>query len=112
GGLLDREWALYERLREGVGKFVLVTYGNAGDRKALTRLGKNVSLVCNETGLTDDAYLREVPERVLKDLGDARKVVVKTNQMSGGDAALRITGTLRRAGLEVGLVARGGYLWS
>lgn len=112
GGLLEREWALYERLRESVGRFVLVTYGNAGDRKALARLGDRVSLVCNETGLTDDEYLAAIADRVLKELGDARRLIVKTNQMSGGDAALRITAAARRAGLEVGLVARGGYLWS
>lgn len=111
-GLLEREWVLYERQRHRFGRFVLVTYGGADDRDYLSRLGPGVALVCNERGLGTAEYLGAVPALVAAALGDARDVIVKTNQMSGGEAAVAITQALRRAGRTVGLVARGGYLWS
>lgn len=126
-GLIEREWALYRRMAGRCGAIVLVTYGDAGDAAVLARLrgmiprveggsggvgGARVELVCNDTGLSEAEYIESLPARVGETLGAARTVVVKTNQMSGGEAAAAIAAGLRAQGREVGLVARGGYLWS
>jgi SAM-dependent methyltransferase len=111
-GSLEREWALYERMRPHVGRIVLVTNGGADDLRIGAGLGPSVAVICNEAGLEQTDYLRALPERTLGAAQGARRIVVKTNQMTGGDAALRIASGLRAAGREVGLVARGGYLWS
>jgi glycosyltransferase involved in cell wall biosynthesis len=116
-GLLEREWEIYRRLSSRFGRIVLVTYGRADDAELLPRLSSSaqVALVCNATGLKREKYLAAVPQLVADRLGDARTVIVKTNQMSGGDAAVAITRGLRRergGGRTVALVARGGYLWS
>jgi glycosyltransferase involved in cell wall biosynthesis len=111
-GLLEREWALYRRLRPWFARMIIVSYGDAGDRKHLDRLGGRVGLVCNEARLGPAEYAAALPGLVLEQAGPAASALVKTNQMSGGEAALAITSALRRAGKKVGLVARGGYLWS
>lgn len=113
-GLLDREWELYRRLlaRGAVGRVIAVTYGGADDEPLLERVTKGTVLVCNAAGLGHAEYMAQMPRMVAERIGDARTVVVKTNQMSGGDAALEIARHLRRPGRQVALVARGGYLWS
>jgi len=120
-GLIEREWALYRRLSGRYGVILLVTYGDAGDAAILPRLQKlmppgpgvaRVELVCNEGGLRPAEYLDALPRLVAAALGQAKTVVVKTNQMSGGEAAAAIAAELRGLGKDVGLVARGGYLWS
>ncbi len=111
-GLIEREWELYRRLRASFGRIVLVTYGKADDAELLSRLSPGTGLVCNSTGLSHDEYMRTLPRLVADQLDTARSVIVKTNQMSGGDAAIAIASALRAPGRHVALVARGGYLWS
>lgn len=117
-GLLDREWALYRELLPHYRKIVLVTYGGEEDKRVLASLltsddeRSKVSLVANTTRAEPAAYVQSIPALVRAILADARTVVVKTNQMAGGDAAVQITQTLRSAGLHVGLIARGGFLWT
>jgi SAM-dependent methyltransferase len=127
-GILGREWSLYERLRERVGKVVLVTCGGGRDREIAAALGTTV--VCGEEENKRRGE-EEVVAEVVRAIGGARRVVVKTNQMSGGEVALAIVAGLRghmglgstdqsRSGpvsgtgtnSRVALVARGGYLWS
>lgn len=115
-GLLEREWALYARLGERYRRIVLVTWGGPEDRAVLERcasmFGPSVSLLCNDEQASQDAYRVAVIERAAALLGDARSIVVKTNQMVGGELAVRLTRRLRERGHRVGLVARGGYLVS
>lgn len=115
GGTLEREWALYERIAPRVGRVVLVTWGGARDRAIAARLTGvvgGVRVVCNEAGAGEAEYLGAAAASILREIGSAARVVVKTNQMTGGEAALRMAAALRGAGKPVALVARGGYLWS
>lgn len=117
-GMVEREWALYRELVPHYRRIVLVTYGDAADREVLERLLKTdaeravVRLICNHDGADLRTFARTAPARVVEMLRDASSVVVKTNQMMGGEVAVEITEALRAAGKSVGLVARGGYLWS
>lgn len=117
-GMIDREWALYRQLVPHYRRIVLVTYGDVTDREVLERLLKSgeeravVRLICNHDCVDLRAYTRTAPARVVELLKDCSSVVVKTNQMMGGEVAVEITEALRTAGKFVGLIARGGYLWS
>jgi SAM-dependent methyltransferase len=111
-GMLSREWALYDRLSLYYDRIVMVTFGGAADREMASGLSPNLHVVCNDLGAPLEEFEAGVPDRVLDLVADARKVVVKTNQMEGGTLAVRITQRIRTAGIRTGLIARGGYLWS
>ena len=111
-GILEREWALYERLKSRYGRVYLLTSGSARDIQIASGFGDHVEVICNEHGLDEMAYISKAPALVLERLGDARTVVIKTKQMKGGAAALELAQSLRKSGKRVGLVARGGHLWS
>lgn len=115
-GLLAREWALYQRLTDDYGKIVLVTWGDREDEAIFAEnrglFGENVSLLCNAEGLETDRYRVAVIERAAALLGDAKRIVIKTNQMAGGELAVRLARRLRERGHRVGLIARGGFLVS
>lgn len=111
-GMLTREWALCDRLRERYGRLVLVSYGGPEDLQIARTLGPRLHLVANDQGLDTPRFLAGVPGRVATLLADARSAVVKTNQMDGGHVALAVTRALRARGVRTALVARGGYLWS
>lgn len=117
-GMLEREWALYRGLIPNYRRVVLVTYGDDSDRQVLEHLLNDerergvIRLICNHEGSDLRTYARSIPARVVELLRDCPAAVVKTNQMMGGDVAVEITEALRAAGKSVGLIARGGYLWS
>lgn len=116
-GMLEREWALYRALLPHYKRLVLVTYGGPEDQEILRELltpeeASKVVLVCNHEKRGTLDYMIDMPARVRQALGDSKTVVIKTNQMMGGDAAVRLTDALREGGLTVGLIARGGYLWT
>ncbi len=111
-GMLEREWALYDRLAPLYGRLLFVSYGGGEDAEIGRELNPRLTVLCNGEGLPADAYTAGIPARVQELLGDATTVVVKTNQMEGGLVAVRIAERLRASGKRVGLVARGGYLWS
>lgn len=117
-GLLSREWALYERVVRRYRRVVLVTWGKAEDRAVLVRmLGATptvrAELVCDDgVGPTGSAYESSIPARVAGVIGADASVLVKTNQMPAGETAVAVRDALRAAGKRVGLIARGGYLWS
>lgn len=111
-GMLDREWALYERLGPYYAQIILVTYGSE-DAAHAVELGPSVKLVCNDQKLTRAAYAATIPDRVAALCADSRSIVVKTNQLASGVVAVRITERLRaEREKRVALIARGGYLWS
>lgn len=112
-GLLSREWPMYERLGAGSFKRVLVvTSGGEADQALASTLAMNAELICNEGQLDPVAFETQTPARVVEALSDCARVIVKTTQLKGGNVAITITQALRDAGKHVGLVARGGYLWS
>lgn len=110
-GLIEREWALYERLRPYYGQVILVTYDQ--DKSDFSDdLGPNVRVVCNDTKLPRSEFMLAAPEKVAALCSGS--VVVKTNQLGSGLIAVRIAERLRQAdpSRRVALIARGGYLWS
>lgn len=119
-GLLPREWPLYERLRPEYSRIILVTHGGPDDLTVgqyWKELTEGVSsnppeVICNASNEDPVVYTGLLPRLVAERLGGAQSVVVKTNQMQGGDVAARITQHLRTQGFIAGLIARGGYLWS
>lgn len=113
-GLLEREWALYERLGTRYGRVVLVTFGGRDEAALASTLSPRVDLVCNDSGLEDAAYPATLGPRVTSLLETSATVVVKTNQLPSGPAAVCIVDSLRESDprRRVALVARGGYLHS
>lgn len=116
-GLLSREWALYRELLTHYGSIALVTYGGPDDPEILKAAldpgaASRVRVICNDQRLAPGAYAQSIPARVCESLAGCRSVVLKTNQMAGGDAAISIANALRGAGHSVGFIARGGYLWT
>lgn len=116
-GMLSREWALYERLAEHYERIVVVTFGDADDGEylraaATAEVWARTVVVSNTDGLPASGYLESVPLRTAAAVGEARGVVVKTNQMLVGELAATIADAIRGRGIPVGLIARGGYLWT
>lgn len=113
-GLIEREWALYERLRPAYRRFVLATWGGADEHEAAQGggLGPGVTVVANDAGASREAHEAALPALIARALAGAASAVVKTNQMEAGPVAARVAAHLREKGLAVGLVARGGFLWS
>jgi hypothetical protein len=116
-GMLAREWALYRALLPSYRKIVLVTYGRADDEAVLASVltppeRGRVTLVCNAQGLAPANYVGGLPQRLASETAGLSTVVIKTNQMQGGDVALRLVEAMRGQGKVAALVARGGYLWT
>lgn len=115
-GMLDREWMLYERLSRCYGQLILVTDGGAEDQRIARVLGAStgasLSVLTAETDVQSVADPGAIGERLGPLLGDARTVVIKTNQFQAGPRAIAITHHLRGSGIRCALLARGGYLWS
>lgn len=112
GGVLGREWALVRALGASYRRVVLVTDGDRADAEMARTLEPAPELICNDAG--EDAALFEagLGERVAAAVGHGARVSVRTNQMTGGERAVRVTRALRGAGIETRLIARGGYLAS
>ncbi len=118
-GGIARELALYEALASSYSVIVLCTYGGPGDAELLASalpasLHSKFRLVCNDQRVETSRYAAQLPALVRKAVGDgdAKRVIVKTNQMAGGHIASHIAQNLRSWGITTALVARGGYLWS
>ncbi len=111
-GLIEREWALYRRLKADYPRIVLVSGGDARDEEVAREHCPEATLVCNARGLSVRAWEREVPALVAGCLAGCERVLVKTNQMEGGRLAVAIVRALRQAGICAALLARGGYCWS
>jgi glycosyltransferase involved in cell wall biosynthesis len=101
-GSLERELALYRALGERLDEVALLTYGGAAERRYGDRIG-NLTLLPNERRLPALAYEALLPVLRSRDL--RRMTVLKTNQLTGGRAALRA-----RRLHGVPLITRCGYL--
>ncbi|MFG0285516.1 MAG: glycosyltransferase family 4 protein [Phycisphaerales bacterium JB039] len=111
-GDFQRDGALWDALRGPYERLVLITHGGPDDLAAGERLGPEISVVCNAQRLATHMYVAAAAEEALGLLAGARSVVVRTEEMMAGASAIEIVEGLRRAGLRVGFVGRGGYLWS
>jgi glycosyltransferase involved in cell wall biosynthesis len=110
-GLLEREWAIYERLKSRYERVVIVSHGSSTDLSITSTLGPDVSCIANTQGLDSLAYVASLPAR-LADLGPLTSAVIKTNQMDDAGAACVLASSLRQARVPVALIARCGYLRS
>ncbi len=103
-GMLDRETALYRRLRRRGVRVSLVTYGTSDESRYAARL-EGIDICCNRRRLPRRVYERLIPwlhGRVLRSA-----TVIKTNQTDGSQIALRAARFWAKP-----LIARGGYVWS
>ncbi len=117
-GMLEREWALYDALLAHVRTLVVVSYGDATDRDVLARIAgthaSQVHVITNDQALPGAEYVASLPKRIAPLLAGSRNIVCKSNQLAGGDVALRTAQSLRTMlpGCTIAAIARGGYLWS
>lgn len=123
-GMLRREWALYERLLAHFSPLILVTYGGEDEQAVLDTLRAtdlsssprltsaptpHVQLIANTRNLTIDEYLRELPARIADACSASRAVIIKTNQMHGGELGIPVRQLLQSRGIRAALIARGGF---
>jgi len=103
-GILERELALYRRLRDHLGNTTFVTYGDSSDLGYRERLN-GIQIVCNRWKLPQSLYL----SLLCRFSGSLRRrrAVFKSNQVQGAEVALRAARLLGKK-----FVARCGYLLS
>lgn len=111
-GCLQRDSGLWEALAAPYDRLVLITHGGADDRTTGEALGPKVSVVCNDHRLATHIYAAAAASQALGLLQGVRSVVVRTEEMMAGETAIELVEGLRAAGVRVGFVGRGGYLWS
>lgn len=122
-GLFPREWRLYQALLPHVKRIVVVTADNhteAENRAVLEswpggfdpKLHTIIADPTSDSPAENDARLARIAAAAKAALAGCRSVVVKTPIAHGGEVGLALTQRLRAAGLQVGLLARGGFLWS
>ncbi len=104
-GMLEREIAIYRKLRPHLGGLALVTYGDADDLRYQPAL-EQITILCNRWRLPRWLYRPLIPFLHWRHLAQAD--IFKTNQINGSEAALWARRIHRRARL----IARCGYLWS
>jgi glycosyltransferase involved in cell wall biosynthesis len=103
-GLLEREMALYERLKRKGADITFVTYGGAKELAYQKRFF-GMTICCNRFGLPPRLYETLLPFLHWPSL--RRTGVFKSNQTDGADVACRAAALLGRP-----FVARCGYLLS
>ena len=103
-GMIDREVALYERLRDKGVTISFVTYGNANDLDYCERI-PGIEILCNRWNFPNLVYEKFLHRFHGKALSSCD--IFKTNQMKGADVALR-------SSLHWGkpLICRMGFMWS
>lgn len=116
-GVLEREWSLYRDLLPHYGQLIVVSTGGAEEQQLLQALvpgpyAARVRVVCDVDGVGAETFSAAAPALVSALLAKATHVLVKTDQLVSGATAVAITDALRGRGKKVGLLARGGYLWT
>lgn len=118
-GSLEREWAIYHRLRPLYRRLVIVSDASPAEREQERAIASTLgcTIVMNDSGAERATYLAGLGRQVADAIEPSNTaatgaVVVKTNQLSGADAALATTDGLARLGWTAALIARGGYLWT
>lgn len=102
--MLEREIAVYKRLRTRGYNVSFVTYGDRSDLAYADLLG-DMEILCNQEGLVPEEYEADLFEIHRDRLAGC--TVIKTNQMYGADIALTAARLYRKP-----LAARCGYMWS
>lgn len=115
-GVLEREWCFLRELLRHYERLVIATPGDARDEDALRariepELAHRVTVVCNRSDLCEAEWARVLPEEVAA-AAPGRTAVLRTNELLAGESAVSIASAVRGAGLRLGAVARGGYLWT
>jgi glycosyltransferase involved in cell wall biosynthesis len=103
-GMLDRELAIYRRLRPHLRALTLITWSRGEDAAYIDRLG-DIGLVHNKHEWTWPAWMAILLATFGLRFPGSR--LIKTNQMSGARHILRVAKFWR-----TNLVARCGYPWS
>lgn len=103
-GSLERETALYRRLRAHLDGVTFITYGGPEEADYAGRL-PGIDICCNQQRLPLDEYAAAIPDLHRPAFQGAP--ILKTNQMPGAEVAVAVAERYR-----LPLVARCGYLWS
>ena len=103
-GILEREIAIYSRLRPHIGGISIVTSGGAEELAYQDRLG-DICILYNRWNLSPNVYSLLAPFLHWQTLREA--TVYKTNQLDGAWTAV-IAGQIHRKPVTV----RAGYLWT
>lgn len=103
-GSLEREIALYLRLQKMGMRVSFISYGGKTDLKYRSEL-QGIEILCNRWNLPVRIYEYLIPWLHARALSHAS--VLKTNQTSGAEIALRAAQVWHKP-----LVARCGYMWS
>lgn len=103
-GSLEREIALYLRLKQKGVRVSFVTYGNQTDLQFKARL-QGIEILCNHWNLPAGLYETFIPFLHAQALKQTD--VIKSNQTNGADVALRAARFWRKP-----MIARCGYMWS
>jgi glycosyltransferase involved in cell wall biosynthesis len=103
-GTLEREVALYRRLQAEGLHINLVTYGDKTDLHYQDAL-PGIAILCNQWQLSLRRYREQLQRLHAWHLW--RTHILRTNQSSGGEIALRVAKTYRKP-----LIGRCGFLWS
>lgn len=98
-GSIDRELALYRRIREHVAEVTLITYGGSEDEDWANALEFSV------IGMHPDARPEEVVTTVRSRVGNTGSSLVKSSQVPGAMAAFHLSRALRAP-----FACRAGYL--
>ncbi len=102
-GILDREVALYLKLKEEV-DISFVTYGDGGELAYATRL-PGITICCNRWGLPMNWYEKLIPWLHMQTIRQC--ALIKTNQMDGAEVAMVTARVWKKP-----LLARCGYMYS
>lgn len=103
-GSLERETALYRRLRAHLDGVTFIIYGGPEEADYAGRL-PGIDICCNRQRLPLDEYAAAIPDLHRPAFQGAP--VLKTNQMPGAEVAATVVERCR-----LPLVALCGYLWS
>jgi glycosyltransferase involved in cell wall biosynthesis len=103
-GILEREIAVYHKLRPHLAKISIVTCGDEGESAYQDRLG-GMNILHNRWGLSPNSYSLCAPFLHWRALREA--TVYKTNQLDGAWTAL-IAGLVHRRPV----IVRAGYPWA
>jgi glycosyltransferase involved in cell wall biosynthesis len=103
-GILERELALYRRLRPAVGRISFVTYGRGRDRE-IARTLPEFTVYHNRWNLPDEWHARLVAQGLARTW--CQPMIFKSNQLPGADLPLRALGQA-----SARYIARCGYLYT
>src|SRR3546814_7499315 len=103
-GMLEREMALYVRLRPHLAGITIVSYGGREDDSVVAAF-PGIDVVCNRWGLPQGIYRKRLSGMLRR--ACRGRAIYKSNQMRGAELALSLA---QKAGAS--FIARCGYMLS